>query len=653
MTEEIEATGHTWDEDYTVDKEATCTEEGSKSIHCGSCDATKDVTVIEKADHDYQIETIEPTCTEDGNTYGICIVCGIDYDALIPATGHTYGDWIVDTEAACEAEGSKHQECTVCGDTVTEAIEATGHAWDEDYTVDKEATCMEEGSQSIHCGSCDATKDVTVIEKADHDYQIETTEPTCTEDGNTYGVCSVCGISYDASIPATGHTWNTDYTVDKEATCTEEGSKSIHCGNCDATKDVTVIEATGHTEVVDEAVAATCETAGKTEGSHCSVCNETLVAQEVIPATGHTEVTDAAVEPTCTATGLTEGSHCSVCNTVLKAQETVVATGHQYGEWKIVTVATCTSEGKQEHACTACGNKENKSIAATGHTAVIDAAVAATCTTAGKTAGSHCSVCNTVLKAQETVAATGHQYGSWKTVTAATCTTAGKQQRACTVCGHTESQTIAKLGHNYSTTWTVDKQATTTANGSKSHHCTRCDATKDTTTIYKIKTVKLSAVKYVYNGKMKTPTVVIKDSKGNKIATTNYTVKKATGRKNVGKYTYKITFKNQYKGTKTLTFTINPKATTIKKPTAAKKALTAKWTKISKQATGYEIMVATNAKFTKNKKTVTVKSYKTTSKKITGLKSKKTYYVKVRTYKTVNGKKYYSAWSKAKTVKTK
>ncbi|MBR1763701.1 MAG: fibronectin type III domain-containing protein, partial [Eubacterium sp.] len=80
---------------------------------------------------------------------------------------------------------------------------------------------------------------------------------------------------------------------------------------------------------------------------------------------------------------------------------------------------------------------------------------------------------------------------------------------------------------------------------------------------------------------------------------------------------------------------------------------TAKWSKQATQTTGYQIQYATNSKFTKNKKTVTVKGTKTTSKTVSKLKAKKKYYVRVRTYKTVNGKKYYSGWSKAKTVTTK
>ena len=78
-----------------------------------------------------------------------------------------------------------------------------------------------------------------------------------------------------------------------------------------------------HVEVKDAAVAPTCTTAGKTEGSHCSVGGEVIKAQQPIPAKGHTVVKDAAVAPTVFADGKTEGSHCSVCGTVLEKQNTI------------------------------------------------------------------------------------------------------------------------------------------------------------------------------------------------------------------------------------------------------------------------------------------------------------------------------------------
>ena len=131
----------------------------------------------------------------------------------------------------------------------------------------------------------------------------------------------------------------------------------------------------------------------------------------------------------------------------------------------------------------------------------------------------------------------------------------------------------------------------------------------------------------------------------------------AKGRKYVGKYAVKITFKGKYSGTKTLYFTIKPKATSISSLTAGSKKFTVKWKKQATQTTGYQVQVATNKKFKKNKKTVTIKKQKTTKTTVKKLKAKKKYYVRVRTYKTVkiNGKsiRIYSGWSKAKTVTTK
>ena len=226
----------------------------------------------------------------------------------------------------------------------------------------------------------------------------------------------------------------------------------------------------GHKAVKDAAVAATCETAGKTEGSHCSVCNIVIKAQtttaalghswdsgrvtkaatcttagtktytctrckktrtETIAATGHKAVKDAAVAATCETAGKTEGSHCSVCNTVIKAQTTTAALGHSWDSGKVTKAATCTAAGTKTYTCTRCKKTRTETIAATGHKEVKDAAVAATCETAGKTEGSHCSVCGTVLKAQTTTAALGHDYGAWKTIKAATYTEPGQAERVC------------------------------------------------------------------------------------------------------------------------------------------------------------------------------------------------------------------------------
>ena len=136
----------------------------------------------------------------------------------------------------------------------------------------------------------------------------------------------------------------------------------------------------------------------------CSKCGATK--QDEIPATGHKSVTDKAVAATCTTSGLTAGSHCSVCGEVITAQQTIAAKGHRWNSGVITRKATCTSDGIRTYTCYTCGETKTESIQATGHTAVTDKAVAATCTSSGLTAGSHCSVCGEVITAQQVVPAT-------------------------------------------------------------------------------------------------------------------------------------------------------------------------------------------------------------------------------------------------------
>ncbi len=165
--------------------------------------------------------------------------------------------------------------------------------------------------------------------------------------------------------------------------------------------------------------------------------------------------------------------------------------------------------------------------------------------------------------------------------------------------------------------------------------------------------IKLSASSYTYNGKTKTPTVKIKDKNGKPLTkNVDYKVTYASGRKKIGKYKVTVTFIGNYTGKKTLYFKINPKGTSVSKVTAAKKSLKVKLKKQTSQTSGYQIQYSTSKKF-KSAKSLTVKGNKNTSATIKKLKAKKTYYVRVRTYKTVDGTKYYSGWSNYKTNKTK
>ena len=166
-------------------------------------------------------------------------------------------------------------------------------------------------------------------------------------------------------------------------------------------------------------------------------------------------------------------------------------------------------------------------------------------------------------------------------------------------------------------------------------------------------TVKLYTTSYTYNGKAKTPTVTVKDASGKTLKkNTDYTVTYAKGRKNVGTYKVTVKMKGNYTGTKTLTFKIIPKAASIQKLVAKKKAMEVRLNRVTSQSTGYQIQYSASKTF-KNAKSVTVKSYKTASVKVTGLKAKTVYYVRARTYKTVGGTKIYSGWCTYKSIRTK
>lgn len=207
--------------------------------------------------------------------------------------------------------------------------------------------------------------------------------------------------------------------------------------------------------------------------------------------------------------------------------------------------------------------------------------------------------------------------------------------------------------HTYDT---VITKATVKKDGNIVQKC-ECGEIASTEVIRKASGTKLKLSSYLYNGKKRAePKVIVKDSNGKAISSQYYTVTKPKkALKEIGTYTYIVKFKGEkYTGTKALTLTIKPAKTTIKAVQNAKKAFTVKWTKGKKsQVSGYEILLATNSKFTKGTKTVIVKGCKNVSKKVTKLKAKKTYFVKVRTYKTVKGAKVYSDWSKVKKVKTK
>lgn len=334
---------------------------------------------------------------------------------------------------------------------------------------------------------------------------------------------------------------------------------------------------------------------------------------------------------------------------------------HNYGNY---TNANATNHTR---TCSACGAVETKAHTWDGGSVN----KTANCKEAGNT---HYTCTATGCGATKDVPISktnNHTYGSWSQTSAPKCTTVGKEQRTCSTCQKVEMRDIKATGkHTYSNNCdnkcnvcsktrtithsyeTTTKKATTTKNGSVVKACSVCGKVSSTTKIYYAKKVKLSTTEYTYNGKSKKPSVKVYDYKGNKISSSNYEISYKNNKK-VGKATVTIKLKGKYSGTLKATFKIVPKESKVEKLTAAKKSLKVKLKKVSSGASGYEIQYSTSktfkSKYTKTKKV----SYKTTSVTLKSLKAKKNYYVRVRTYKTVNGKKYYSDWSSKKTKKTK
>ena len=597
-------TSHTYGS-AVITKQPTCTSEGTKTKTCTQCGATVTETIA-KTSHKYVATVVAPTCTTNGYTLHKCSVCGTSYkDSTTKATGHSYGNSVVTKQPTCTAEGTKTKTCTKCNATVTETIAKTSHKY-----VD------------------------TVI------------APTCTTDGYTLHKCSVCGTSYkDNTTKATGHSYGNS-VVTKQPTCTSVG------------------------------------TAIKT----CTKCNATVT--ETIPKTSH-KYTDTVVAPTCTADGYTLHK-CSVCGTSYKDSITK-ATGHSYGNSVVTKQPTCTAEGTKTKTCTKCNATVTEKLPAKGHTAVTDKGYPATCTTAGKTDGSHCSVCNTVIKVQTVINATGHKSSGWITDKAASIGVKGSKHKECTVCKKVLETaeipalsriSISKASVTLSTsTYAYDGKAKkpgvmvklngkTLKNGTdytvsysnnikvgtakvtitgKGNYTGSVSKTFKIKNNFKKATVSGISTK-AFTGKNITQSITVKYNGKTLKNGTDYTVSYSNNKK-IGTATVKIAGKGSYTGTVTKTFKINPAKQEIQKLTAKSKAFFVDWAQKG-SATGYEIQYATNSKFTSAKK-VTITNNKTDKTTISKLSGKKKYYVRVRSYTTVKGTKYYGAWSASKSVTTK
>lgn len=206
-------------------------------------------------------------------------------------------------------------------------------------------------------------------------------------------------------------------------------------------------------------------------------------------------------------------------------------------------------------------------------------------------------------------------------------------------------------GHVHSYAQSVTK-ATASRNGSIQEKCRVCGRIRKSVPIYYPKTISYKS-ELTYNGKTQRPSVTVKGSDGKVIGASNYKLSYSSGCKKIGHYKVTITFKGNYSGTVAKAFNINPKGTKLSKVKAAKKKATVKWKKQTKDTKGYQVQYSMDKNFKSGVKTKTVSGSKKTSVTLKGMKSKKTYYVRIRTYQNASGGKCYSSWSGAKKVKIK
>ena len=285
----------------------TCTEDGARRYACDVCGDNYTVAIPAIGHKEVADAAVPPTCTATGLTAGShCEYC---YEVLVPQESvpmvpHTYA-LVREAAPTCGVDGACHYACSACGDSYTETIPATGdHTYDHACDVD--------------CNLCGSVREV-----GDHAYEVmNEIVPTCGMSGEQTYVCAHCGDSYLVTVPATGsHVYDNacDAVCDVcgaarevdahhyemmqvDATCTEDGLKTFTCSICGDSYEES-IPATGHSSVAVKGYDATCENDGLTDGEKCSVCGAILVAQQTSPAIGH--VYDDEYDADCNVCGAT------------------------------------------------------------------------------------------------------------------------------------------------------------------------------------------------------------------------------------------------------------------------------------------------------------------------------------------------------------
>ncbi len=467
---ELPETGHK-SSDWIIDKDSTCTVNGSKHKECTVCHETLVTEVINKLGHDLiHHEKLDPTCTASGHTeYDTCSRCDYTTFKELPATGHKSSDWIIDKDSTCLLDGSKHKECTVCHETlITEVINkldhdlinhdkldptctASGHTEydtcsrcdyttfkelpslghkESDWIIDKDSTCLLDGTKHKECTVCHETLETEIINKLGHDFiHHDKLDPTCTVSGHTeYDTCSRCDYTTYKELPSLGHK-ESDWIIDKDSSCLVDGLKHKECTVCHETLETKVINKLGHDLIHHYKLDPTCTTKGHTEYDTCSRCDYTTFKE--LPATGH-KSSDWIIDKdsTCIIDG-SKHKECTVCHKTL-VTEVIDKVRHNIGETIEHLDPTCEANGYDKGKCDNCGEEIIIVIPMLGHDLIHHEKLEPTCTEVGHTEYDTCSRCD--YSNYEELPALGHTESDWIVDVEATTNAKGHKHKECTVC---------------------------------------------------------------------------------------------------------------------------------------------------------------------------------------------------------------------------
>ena len=616
-------------------------------------------------EHNYESKILtQPTCTKKGVTRYTCSRCGYSYDEenieALGDLGHNYVSKVI-KQPTCTAKGTTRYTCSYCGDYYDkEDIAALGHNYVSKVLT--QPTCTEKGTTRYTCTRCNNYYDKKDIEELGHDTKIvERVEPTLTEDGFYRVECQRDGCGYSSSHPLEQLTlgynqkvksngsdtykiemdksgylifdfegesqeWNIniydeDYNkIDTLKPVYKEFYKKsylqISLGSSVPNKNQMVALFAGKYYVeIDRLNNATNDnfSGNYTFSIDYSPANETI--KETKNDFYYDAPTAKNIELNKTYNGFLGAKYACynyVGNPILTTDERdaykiEIPKGSGLSQFSVTLSSKAFAPLGSDCTLILYNSEFEPYDGFKPLTVSLNSTLNETIYLYEGTY--YIAVVNdnspieytftTTFKPQGTFTCVEHKGKLVNTVNP-TCTQNGYNSYVCQICGAQYNEIIPAYGHNA----VIDYEVAPTLVSSgltRGSHCSIC-------------------------GAVITPQTVIPQIS----APTQPTTTPTTSAKAVSK----------------------PKSAKIKKVKAAKKAVSVEWKKVS-GVKGYQIQVATDKKFKKNKKTATVKKQKTTKVTIKKLKAKKKYYVRIRTYKTVKGKKVYSSWSKVKTVKTK